>query len=103
MSQAVSPRVAVGGAKFGTGVGPVLHGDFQRRPVSRFFLNTDHARSDYLMEWREDRARFESDRQGVAMSGRAARLRDEILILEYRSGDKGALERLIRGWQPRVY
>ena len=37
------------------------------------------------------------------MSGRAARLRDETLILEYRSGDKGALERLISGWQPRVY
>jgi RNA polymerase sigma-70 factor (ECF subfamily) len=37
------------------------------------------------------------------MSGRAARLRDEILILEYRSRDKGALERLIRNWQPRVY
>ncbi len=37
------------------------------------------------------------------MSGRAARLRDEILILEYRSGDRGALERLIAAWQPRVY
>lgn len=37
------------------------------------------------------------------MPGRAARLRDEILILEYRSGDKGALERLISGWQSRVH
>lgn len=37
------------------------------------------------------------------MPGCAARLRDEILILEHRAGDKGALERLISGWQPRVY
>ncbi|MHC4400721.1 MAG: RNA polymerase sigma factor [Planctomycetota bacterium] len=37
------------------------------------------------------------------MPSRAERLRDEILILEYRSGDKGALERLVSGWQPRVY
>ena len=37
------------------------------------------------------------------MSDRAERLRDEILILEYRSGDKGALERLVSRWQPRVY
>jgi len=37
------------------------------------------------------------------MSSRADRLRDEILILEYRSGDKRALERLVSGWQPRVY
>ncbi|MBC8872443.1 MAG: RNA polymerase sigma factor [Planctomycetes bacterium] len=37
------------------------------------------------------------------MSSRAERLRDEILILEYRSGDKRALERLVSRWQPRVY
>ena len=37
------------------------------------------------------------------MSSREERLRDEILILEYRSGDKRALERLVSRWQPRVY
>ena len=37
------------------------------------------------------------------MSSDAERLRDEILILEYRSGDRGALERLVSRWQPRVY
>ena len=37
------------------------------------------------------------------MSSHAERLRDEILILEHRSGDKRALERLVSRWQPRVY
>ena len=37
------------------------------------------------------------------MSSHAERLRGEILILEHRSGDKRALERLVSRWQPRVY
>ena len=37
------------------------------------------------------------------MSRRVERLQDEVLVLEYRAGDIGALEQLISHWQPRVY
>jgi len=37
------------------------------------------------------------------VSPRVERLRDEILILEYRAGDLGALEQLIARWQARIY
>ncbi len=37
------------------------------------------------------------------MSRRVDRIQDEILILEYRAGDGGALERLISRWHMRTY
>lgn len=37
------------------------------------------------------------------MSRRADQIHDDILILEYRAGDIGALEKLISRWQARIY
>jgi len=37
------------------------------------------------------------------MSRRVEQLQDEVLVLEYRAGDIGALEQLISHWQPRIY
>ena len=37
------------------------------------------------------------------MAGRVERLRDDVLVLEYRAGDVGALATLIGRWQRRIY
>ena len=37
------------------------------------------------------------------MTGRTEELQDEILVLEYRSGDVEALGTLVSRWQTRIY